>query len=143
MENLCYTTRINGRLMISKEKMSYLYDLHTDTNDGASTSNDKITHEDDHDLRDSESQHSVNSSNSNIFESESENISQVYIENTNSYYGRTNFKWSKTPLTQSCISKQNILRMWNLLINEEMIHAILEHTNSRITDMSVAYENIF
>ena len=115
--------------------------------------------ETDCDLSDAERKHSDHLTDSEV-EGE-DNDEQMDIDNDDlpSYvYGRNRYKWGKTPPGPSKTRKSNIvlhlpgikgpalnaspktpLEAWSLLFTDDILEEILEHTNAKISDLSVSY----
>ncbi|CAK1583894.1 unnamed protein product [Parnassius mnemosyne] len=115
------------------------------------------------DLSDAESEISDHNTES---EEEAENISEnedssdidEQSRNSNSFYGRNRYKWSKVPPSRSRVPAHNIiihlpglrgpalvkneispLEAWSCIFTEDMIELILQHTNEKITNYSENY----
>lgn len=153
---------IDGRPMNSEQVMNLVSELDNELNVEGTAQIDNIIHDDDDDrLTDAESEQSEHDIDSCIsFDSECD---ESTTDNKNSayYYGKNRLKWSKYQPNTSRSRQHNIIRThlpgikgraltcrpetsyqaWLLLITEEMLQIILDHTNAKITEMSVHYGN--
>ncbi|CAH1957471.1 unnamed protein product [Acanthoscelides obtectus] len=110
------------------------------------------------DLSDGPNDHSDHDTESEIeHSSEAEEEFDQELTSGNCYYGRNRYKWSKTPPAPSRVRHNNIIHLpgtrgpalknkpntpldaWSLLFTQNIIDLIVEHTNQKVTDLSVSY----